>query len=183
MNEANRKRGRSAKRKGSEAERQVRDLIQAWWRQLEPECTFARTPQSGGWAAPKVRGDFKVAGDLTTTAKRWPFTLEVKRRENWSTKVLLAGRPSPAWDWWGQVLEAAAEERSHPMLWMRQSGSPWLVMLESKVWRRFGLPEEVVSCPDLTLSLADGPCVVGADAVLAVDPGQFAQLKAEADHG
>lgn len=183
MNEANRKRGRSAKRKGAEAERQVRDLIQAWWRQLEPECTFARTPQSGGWAAPKVRGDFKVAGDLTTTAKQWPFTLEVKRRESWSVKVLLSGRPSPAWNWWGQVMGAAAEERAHPMLWMKQSNTPWLVMLESRVWQRSGLLGEVVSCSDLTLSLAGGPCVVEADTVLAVHPGEFARLKAEVDHG
>lgn len=127
-----RKNGRS---KGKKGEREVAKLCAGWWTLLEPGCEFRSTPSSGGWATPQLRGHFKVAGDLTTTAKRWPFTVEVKRREAWVLARLYLAKPSPVWGWWKQACKAAQEEGRAPILFLRHN-SPggghapeWFVLL------------------------------------------------------
>lgn len=115
--------------KGVKAEREVAALLQEWWRQLEPECLFVRTPASGGWSQPKVRAEFRTSGDVMTTAKCFPFSVEVKRREGWRWSTLRAGKPSPVWAWWRQAQAQAREMGSEPMLWLRHSREPWMVMI------------------------------------------------------
>ena len=119
----------NGRRKGNAAEREVARLCAGWWAQVEPGCKFVRTPLSGGWGGPELRGKFFAAGDLMTTSKRWPFTVEVKRRERWKLQNLIAGKPCPVWGWWLQVQDAAAEEGRQPMLWFRKSREQWRVML------------------------------------------------------
>lgn len=115
--------------KGSRAEIEVAKLHENWWGQLEPGCLFVRTPSSGGWSGPQVRAEFRAGGDLMTTAQRFPFCVEIKRREKWSWATLLAGKPSPIWDWWEQTVIAAAEMQGLPILWFRKSREPWHVLL------------------------------------------------------
>ncbi len=127
------KKRKNGRRKGKQGEREVAAMCAAWWSALEPGCEFRSTPSSGGWATPQLRGHFKVAGDLTTTAKKWPFTVEVKRREKWDLSNLYAARPSPVWGWWAQACKAAVEEGRAPILFLRK-GKPgstpeWFVML------------------------------------------------------
>jgi hypothetical protein len=110
--------------KGKIAEREVAKLIGAWWSSLEPEARFVRTPQSGGWHGAEVRTEFRASGDLMTTAKRFPFTVEVKRREAWSHEVFLAGKASPVWDWWRQAQGQARELSAEPALFFRQNRAP-----------------------------------------------------------
>jgi hypothetical protein len=121
---------KNGRRKGAKGELQVAALLQDWWRQLEPDAIFRRTPSSGGWA----RGDvaklaFETAGDLTTTAVRFPFCVEVKRREAFDTDNFLKGRASPVWNWWLQAQTQGAEQDGEPMLWLRRNHEPWMVLL------------------------------------------------------
>lgn len=162
----------NSRSKGKRGEREVAKLLQDWWRKLEPECKFATTPSSGGWSTPEMRGEFKVAGDLTTTAKRWPWTVEVKRREGWSDKTLKEGKASPIWGWWKQVLKSSAEEKRMPMLWFRRSHEPWLVMFaESDVWWQPASAKFSWGSHDLNFE--KHPIVFAAVDILRVDPSSF----------
>lgn len=91
-----------------------------------------------------MRGNYRVAGDISSTSTSWPFTVEVKRREAWSMTNLVAGRPSPVWEWWEQTVKAAREEDGIPMLWLRRSKMPWMVLL----------PEDIAA-PVLSIASAD----------------------------
>src|SRR4051812_33410532 len=100
---------KNSRAKGNVAEREVAGLLKVWWLPVEPDAEFIRTPLSGGWGGPKLRGEFRASGDLMTTAKRFPFVVEVKRREAWVMKNVLKGQPSPVWGWWRQAQVAALE--------------------------------------------------------------------------
>lgn len=143
----------NGRRKGNAAELQVAQHVQFWWRRLElsdqatpdgEQAEFIRTPQSGGWSTRRVRGNYRVAGDISSTSDSWPFTVEVKRREAWTLTNLVAGRASPVWDWWEQTAKAAVEESGIPMLWLRRNKMPWMVLL----------PEDIAA-PILGIASAD----------------------------
>lgn len=119
----------NGRQKGSRAERDVAKMIEAWWCLVEGDARFVRTPLSGGWGGPELRAGFRASGDLMTTAKRFPFAVEVKRRESFSWRTLVDGRQSPVWAWWAQTVRAADEMGATPMLWVRRSNEPWLVLL------------------------------------------------------
>lgn len=162
--------------KGCRGEREVAKLIAEWWGSVEPGGEFVRTPSSGGWATPQLRGAFRAAGDLMTTAATWPFTVEVKYRENWKDGTLLAGMKSPVWGWWAQAVKAAEEEGRQPMLWLRRSREPWRVMLPKAalvgptrlpgvVWSRYpGKGRPSVE-----------PILVAWEALRGLPPGAFAR--------
>jgi hypothetical protein len=116
---------KNGRAKGKIAEREVAKMLEAWWGQLEPGCRFKSTPLSGGWSSPDVREAFKTSGDLVTTATRFPFAIEVKRRENWSWETLRAGKPSPVLGWWKQAARQAEEMKSQPLLVFRHNNEPW----------------------------------------------------------
>lgn len=120
-------------RKGPIGENEVVHLLSDWWGQMEPEAKFKRTPKSGGWGNADVRGDMKVAGDICTTSQRWPFTVEVKRREAWTFGAFCEGRLSPVWKWWRQCIDAAAEEDRIPLLWARKNRRPWIVLAPERL--------------------------------------------------
>jgi hypothetical protein len=135
--------GRHSKGKGAKAELEVGRLLAPWWQKLEPGAQFIRTPGSGGWRHAK---GFKARGDLMhdpDTCKLFPFTLEVKRREGWSTGVLFGrseaiaarhGDGSPIWAWWTQTCKSARDDNRRPMMWFRKNHSPWFVMIEVAVY-------------------------------------------------
>jgi hypothetical protein len=120
--------GASQRRKGASAELEVAALLQIWWRALEPGGVFKRTPASGGWAHGEARRDFKTSGDLVTSAKRFPFVVEVKRREEWHLGNFVDGKRSPVWAWWLQAQSQAKEQGGVPMLWLRKSNMTWMVV-------------------------------------------------------
>lgn len=164
--------GRGSRAKGKAAEREVAALCAEWWGQLEPGCKFASTPGSGGWSTAQMRAAFRVAGDLSTTALRWPFTVEVKRREGWDEGRLLAGRKSPVWGWWGQACKAAAEEGKQPMLWMRRSREPWSVMLpRAMVLLDWGIAVvEWARIATAGMPATPPPCMVAWEGLSSVEP-------------
>lgn len=132
----------NGRRKGNAAELEVASLNQFWWRRLAlseqatpdgEQAEFIRTPQSGGWSTRRVRGNYRVAGDISSTSNSWPFTVEVKRREKWTMTNLVAGRASPVWEWWEQCVKAANEELGIPMLWLRRNKMPWMVLLPEDI--------------------------------------------------
>jgi hypothetical protein len=134
--------GINGRRKGNSAELEVARMVEFWWLQLSLEqqaspdghpCEFIRTPSSGGWATRRVRGNYRVAGDIGTTSDSWPFTVEVKRRERWTLRTLVKGQSSPVWSWWQQCATASEEESGIPMLWLRRNKMPWMVLLPEDV--------------------------------------------------
>jgi hypothetical protein len=119
----------NSRQKGATAEREVAKLHAEWWGKFEPGCKFVKTPLSGGFSGPTVREAFEMSGDLMTTAKRFPFAVEVKRREGWCWRNVQRGMPSPVWGWWRQAIKAADEMHRRPALWFRKSREEWRVMV------------------------------------------------------
>lgn len=103
-------------------------MLEPWWRELEPKATFVRTPRSGGWT--QGRDLFNARGDVMVQhAPRFTWCVEVKRREAWSLQNFEEGRACPVWNWWEHACEDAAKAVQTPMLWMRQSRRPWIVVV------------------------------------------------------
>lgn len=172
--------------KGKRAEREVVHMIRPWWATREPDVEFVRTPLSGGWSTESVRGRFRAAGDIMTTSDKWPFVVEVKRREAFSLGAFVDGRASVVWGWWRQSVKDAATLDAAPMLWFRKSTTarkrpfPWIVLV----------PERYASCflsdvafdirfPE-TLNRDDGgvrPVGLTADKFLALEPFRFERMK------
>lgn len=112
--------------KGGVGEREVISLIQPWWRQVEPDATFTRTPGSGAWAKKrKVPPGFKGHGDLIVdpeTCRSFPWSIEVKWRNVVSLTSIqnfLAGKKSPVWEFWESCQDDAERNDLVPMLWLR----------------------------------------------------------------
>lgn len=148
----------NGRQKGSRGEREVARHLAEWWGRLEKGCEFMRTPLSGGWSTEGARTHFKAHGDIMTTAKHFPFCVEVKYREQWSPKRFFLGHASPCWEWWLQCLDAAEPGDDVPMMWLRKSrvpgkreSFPWLVILPSDftVEHRLGKPDVVWSETEL----------------------------------
>ena len=134
-------------KKGPAAEREVRDLIAAWWAPAEPNTNFVRTPRSGGWHA---SAEFRAAGDLMCTpGSRFPFAVEIKRREAWSEEQFLKvgpPRPSPVWKWWAQCRRDAKKIDAVPLLIFRKNRRPWLAMLWTSDAPRAVIERAVRTC-------------------------------------
>ena len=183
--------------KGNGGEREVARKLEPWWCKVEPGATFIRTPQSGGWSTPQVRQEFRASGDIMTTAVRFPFAVEVKRREGWSPANLVAGKRSPVWGWWRETIVEARELGAEPMLWVRKnaarrtgkgSGGGTLPALWTVLLGRdyiLGLRDAgIVVVPDIfwhAETLAPGVDIGGVIPVgfvehtlLGTDPGKFA---------
>lgn len=123
------------RQKGSKAERELAKLLEGWWRELEPEAVFVRTPLSGGWGGPTQRAGFRASGDVMTTSDTFPFTVEGKRREGWNVDWFLLGRRSPVWKWWVQAEGQAEEQGGHSLLWVRKNGMHWHVIMRYETAR------------------------------------------------
>lgn len=161
--------------KGDAGEREVAKLIANWWpeKQLSDgrAVLFVRTPKSGGWA---YGAEFNVKGDLTTNAERFPFCIEVKRRENWTLQRFVEGRPSPVWTWWRQCQRDARAVELEPMMWFRQNRKPWMVLVRASLLLELDLPNPlhqwdsslrfVVDCQEMPVMF------VGSDWLEKVSP-------------
>lgn len=71
-----------------------------------------------------------------TTAQLFPFTVEVKLRESWSLKNVLAGKKSPIWGWYLQAIKAAEEQKNIPLLIFRKNRYPWRIMIPEREYTR-----------------------------------------------
>lgn len=152
-----------SRRKGSRGELEVAHIIKAWWAKLEPAALFIRTPLSGGWQhSSTAASHYNACGDIMTTARYFPFCVEVKWREQWSVDSFLDGKPATPWGWWRQTVQAAAKQARHvPMMWMRRNRVPrtntkfpWLVLVPEGFVRdrRLSDPDVVWDPARLTLS-------------------------------
>jgi hypothetical protein len=122
-----------SRQKGSRAELEVASILQTWWSKHSPGAIFKRVPLSGGWGDADARAKFRSAGDVMTSCMAFPFSVEVKRRDGWAWKTLLAGKKSPVWEWWKQAVSQSVEMRATPLLWFRKNRQPWSVMLPLRV--------------------------------------------------
>lgn len=121
--------GKMSRTKGAKGELEVAEMLRAWWEPACPGAIFKRTPSSGGWGNKQARAEFRTSGDLVTTSHRFPFCVEIKRREGWTIANVACGRPSPVWAWWQQAQKAAAEGCLEPLLIMRKSKQPWFAIV------------------------------------------------------
>ena len=165
--------------KGSVGEREIAKKLEAWWQPVEPGCRFVKTPLSGGWGGPDVRAGFNASGDLMTTAKRFPWAVEVKRREGWTFERFIDGKPSPVWGWWRQAQEAALEMGKEPALFFRKNRGDWLLLLPWRRRRGEVIPpvQPVYVWQRLNLKAVVGallPALYELDAVLAAPAKRFA---------
>src|SRR5690606_7302123 len=152
---------------------------------LEPEAVFTRTPRSGGWHG---AGDYDMAGDLMTTAKLFPFCVEVKWREPWVPERVFRGERSPVWKWWEQACGDALKTIPFrvPMLWFRRRDIQWLVMLQKSYIDRNRMAERMltpdfVACPHEVMTQgvgAEGAVVIyRAARFLQHDPSVFTRVR------
>lgn len=126
--------------KGSKAEIEIAKRLKAWWAR-EEVAEFVRTPLSGGWGGKDLRAGFQASGDVMTTSRIFPFTIEVKRREGWSWLPLLAGKKSPVFGYWKQAVGQAEEQGGIPLLFFRKNREPWWMMLPYVAARDSGMFE------------------------------------------
>lgn len=138
-----------------------------------------------------MRAAFKAAGDLMTTARRWGWACEVKRREGWDWERLKAGRASPVWSWWRQAQAQAEDAGLQPMLWFRKSRQPWRVLVPAGAAYVEGLCEVAALCASwdasdlLGIGVGQHPVCVDAVALLGHDPLRYAVqegARQDADH-
>jgi Holliday junction resolvase len=122
------KAGRKSKRKGNNAERNLAKLLQEWWN--EPGVTFQRTPSSGGWATKAAREEFRTSGDVLTSAKNFPWTVENKCQEGWSLDAIRQGECAKVWDWYAQAMEETSLN-CRPMLVISRNRVKPLVILQN----------------------------------------------------
>lgn len=170
-----------SKQKGNGGEREVAGLLAPWWHEkvlLDGEpVRFVRTPMSGGWA---YGASFKASGDIMTNAPSFPFSVEVKRNEGWSLKVLLDGKPSPVWAFWRQCQHDAEKTGAEPMLWMRQNRRPWFVMMRKRYVTSLKLPAPDVVWPDrlrLQVDCQAVPVAYLSSNLLALKPQVFVGMQ------
>ncbi len=122
---------KSARQKGNKAEREVAAFLQAWWRVLEPEAVFFRTPGSGAWASTHQTTGMKSRGDIMVnpeTCKFFNFSVEVKHRAVITPAAIRhfeEGVKSPINAYWKQCVDNAAKDGLNPMLVFRGNRQPW----------------------------------------------------------
>lgn len=122
--------GRASRDKGARGEREVLAILADWWRKVEPDFVFVRSPGSGGWSHAHA---FKAKGDGTARRANgepstFPFLLEVKRREGFNWDRVVAGKLGPVRGWWEKTVEQARAQGAIPLLVFRKSRHPWHVM-------------------------------------------------------
>jgi len=132
-------RGRKNSRvKGNRAELDVAEMFSRWSGEV-----VRRTPGSGGWSNAK----FGVTADLVCANRAFPYSVEVKHRENWVLDDLVTGvrreHDKSIVQWWKQCVDScprdAARQRDGirrdapfaklPLLVFRRNRQPWLVMM------------------------------------------------------
>lgn len=167
-------------RKGNTGERDVARRLEAWWRGLVPDARFERTPLSGGL---QHAVEFRVVGDVMvspTAAPTFPWSVEVKRREEGKLDRLVVGRPTAIWGWWREAQDDAHSAGLEPMLWFRRNLMKWRVLVRrSFVDSCPAVPADVgvrVWGPEDVPPGGGVPPVMYLEAELAgIDPGAFAR--------
>lgn len=171
-------------RKGKAGEREVCKLLMEWWTPHYPGAVFVKTPGSGGWGGAsrfhqKVKAGMRASGDVMTTLEEFPFSVEVKREQNWSMQRLLDGRPSPVWQWWIQAQTQADKDSLVPMLWFRRNREPWHVLLPFEYAKAFPLPPPEQAWSRAALLGVDHggllPVMYAAESLVQVPPTVFVE--------
>ncbi|QBL97953.1 hypothetical protein EauM23_00060 [Exiguobacterium phage vB_EauM-23] len=112
---------KNGRNKGSAYERHIAKKLGAWWGEK-----FQRTPASGGLDWGK---DNRVCGDIVTPpGSEFPFTVECKKRENWTMDSLFKGSKEVE-KWWAQVNKDCERSGLLPMLVFSRNLQPDYVCL------------------------------------------------------
>lgn len=98
----------NSRSKGNKFERDIAKLLTSW-----SDISMKRTPMSGGWSK---------TGDITPVKPedmvKWPFNVELKKRENWNLVDLITGNniKTSIISWWEQCLSDSSKSGKIPML-------------------------------------------------------------------
>lgn len=125
------KRGKNinSSQKGKRAEAHVAQELQDWW-----GCgVFRRTPQSGAW---DQGGDFGAKGDIITTEKDFPLSVEVKNDEEWRFPLLFTSKKSKLHKFWQQSADAARTEGLSPVIVFTRNFLPIYFGMELEAYER-----------------------------------------------
>lgn len=133
---------KTARAKGSKAEREVAKILEVWWRTFEPEAVFFRTPGSGAWASTHQTTGMKSRGDIMVNpekCKQFNFSVEVKHRAvitPAAIKHFEEGKRSPINAYWKQCEDNAAKDGLYPLLVFRGNRMSWMaaIMVDTKRW-------------------------------------------------
>lgn len=148
----------NGRNKGARGEREIVELLSEWWHKDYHSAVFVRTPGSGGWGGASeshkvIKANMHAGGDIMTTNKKFPFSVEVKRRENWSYAGLLKANSSPIWAFWRQAVAQGKRDSRIPLLVFRKNRKggrlkkdcllpvqyEWLAMMPKEFANKLGL--------------------------------------------
>lgn len=166
----------NGRRAGSRFERECVELLRAWWDPHEPG-KWARTPLSGGWSTKEHRGAFRTAGDVVTTCRSFPFSVECKRRRAIYLDAIVGGTSAEFRKAWAQAERQADEAKLKPLLLFRRPRLPVFAAVYAGTcplnpgdWLRVCtmLPPCLPGMGETEVSLAVAPL----DALLALEPAE-----------
>lgn len=98
--------------KGNNFELKIAKMLTAW---AGDKAAFSRSPLSGSWASSHNKQDGAVAGDIITESQ-WPFNLELKNHESFTSLDTIFHSQSNIQSFWQQNLGDALRTRRVPML-------------------------------------------------------------------
>jgi len=113
---------RRAKQKGNKFELVVAKILTKWW-----GSQFRRTPQSGG---SQLATEWRLAGDIATKDKTWPFGVEAKNQEDWIVAHLFTSDKCKPWKWWDQAVRQCLEGDEPLLVFKRNNFPVWIMMTE-----------------------------------------------------
>ncbi len=125
------KRGIKSRGKGKRGERNICSVMQEWWGSGE----MRPTPSSGGW---DDTGQFKMRGDIVSSDKVFPFSVEVKNREEWKLGALFTSNKSPIHKYWEQAADATIDTDLIPMITFTKNYHPTFVGLPYSLYESIG---------------------------------------------
>jgi len=111
----------NSRTKGSEYELRISKILAEWYQE-----DFHRVPSSGGLRWGK---DNRVSGDIIAQeGSTFPFSIECKKREDWTFEQLLKG-VGEVESWWAQCIRDASNVDKKPLLIFSKNRSPNYYMM------------------------------------------------------
>lgn len=105
--------GAGRRRKGNNFELKISKQLTAWAN--NPNVKFTRSPGSGSWVSSHGGLSGDIAGDIATEAL-WPFSMELKNHESFTSLDTLYHSQANIQSFWNQNLGDAVRVNKVPML-------------------------------------------------------------------
>ena len=171
------KAGKSSKLKGANYERKIAKLFEEWFRKYDPECSVARTPQSGGHS--KLADDWDMAGDVTCSNEKFIFSIECKCNEAFDLRDLFRIKGPLFTQWWKQCNKACPEGKIPLLVFTKNYHPDFIAMPASKEYGKVliysGGANPTVGFHEHKL-LPEGMIICLLESILESDPQEWIKL-------